>query len=123
MDRMPQTGQTPGARASRAGSPGGGAGNVPFAGGLISGNLGQQTSPQMGRVNGPITLNINSGGPPQEKPPGRGTPPGPQGPGGPAMTPQMPMINPQAMMDVYNAYFQALVTAVSEKKSIINGIY
>jgi hypothetical protein len=84
----------------------------------------------MGRVNGPITLNINSGGPPPEKPPGEGTPPGPQGPGGPGMGgpgmgmgPQMPAINPQAMMEVYNAYFQALVTAVSEKKSIINGIY
>jgi hypothetical protein len=105
-----------------------GGGNVPFAGGVMSGNLGQQTTPGMGRMNGPsggVTINVGSG-PPEEKPPGQPGQPGQAaaGPGGmPPMPPQQPMINPQAMMDVYNAYFASLIDAVKNGKSVIGGIY
>lgn len=122
---MDNTPQMAGARANRPGNPGTGAGNVPFAGGVMSGNLGQQSNPAMGRMNGPsggMTINVNSG-PPPEKPPGpEAAPGGPGGPGG-MMPPQQPMINPQAMMDVYNAYFKSLMDAVSQGKSVIGGIY
>lgn len=120
---MDSTPQMPGARANRAGNPGSGAGNVPFAGGVMSGKLGQQTNPSMGRMNGPsggLNINIQSG-PPPEKPPGAVPEPGGGGPmsGGPPA----PVINPQAMMDVYNAYFQSLMDAVSKGKTVIGGIY
>lgn len=123
---MDNTPQMAGARASRPGNPGSGSGNVPFAGGVMSGNLGQQNSPQMGRMNGPsgggMTINVNPAAPPPEKPPGpENAPGGPGGMGG--MMPPQQMINPQAMMDVYNSFFASLVQAVKEGKSVVGGIY
>lgn len=106
----------PGA-APNAPTPGRGAGNVPFAPGIMSGkNLGQQTNP--------TPLARNAGPPP---PPQRGTvppsaPPGPQmapggqppmgGPMGGMMGPQNPW--PQIYFQLLDVYLKALVDSTSK---------
>ena len=114
MDRTP-TAMTP--KAPGAATPGYGAGNVPFAPGVISGrNLGQQnTSAQTPHPQGGVTLNVNAGPPPEKGP---GLPPTPTGP----MQPQT-AISPEAYFKFLDAYMGALQEAVKSGKPLVGGIY
>lgn len=111
---MPQPMTMNGAKAPAAASPGSGTGNIPFAPGIMSGNLGQQhtSAPRAGEVAGSgMTLNINQ--PPAAKPPVPA----------PAPQPQAPAIDPAMMMQVYDQYFRALMESVENNQMLVDGIY
>ena len=113
MDRM-QT--MPGSRSPGPATPGSGSGNIPFAPGLMSGRtLGQQagTPPQTPHPQGGITLNVNSA--PEAKP--AAMPPTPS----PMQAP--PLLSPDTMLRVMDAYMNALLKSVEEGKPLIGGIY
>jgi hypothetical protein len=119
MDRT-NTLNSPAGAAPSAPQPGYGRGNVPFAPGIMSGNLGQQTNPQqLARATAPQRQMAQPGMPPSAAPPGQGTPPGgPPGMGGMAG----PVINPQVMIEFLNAYMNALMQAV-QKQDTNFGLY
>ncbi len=112
-----------GAKAPGPSSPGGGSGNVPFAPGLMSGrNLGQQTNPtplaRSSGGGGGLTVNLNTQGPPPERP--TTTPAGPM----PQQQPQQSQtLTPQFYMQVLDAYMNALLESTKSGKPLIGGIY
>lgn len=107
-----------GGRANPAGSPGMGSGNVPFAPGVMSGNLGGGQPPLARQTAGPTVINIGQQGPPPEQAPGQVPQAGPQAP------PQAAMAGPQMaelFINFLNAYMQALMNDTG--KPIVGGIY
>lgn len=106
----------PGARANPAGSPGMGSGNVPFAPGIMSGNLGGAGQAPLARqMSGPTVINIG-GQAPSAQPPGQVPEPAPPSPAAMA-GPQMA----QFYAEFLQAYMQAMIADVS--KPIVGGIY
>jgi hypothetical protein len=99
------TPQMNGAKAPSAGRPGQGRGNVPFAPGVMSGNLGQQTNqaPLARQVGGARVMN------PQKGPPGPAQPQS-GGPGGAAPPPpgNGSIIDPMFYMKLLDDYMRAL---------------
>lgn len=119
---MPQfVANAPGAKAPGASRPGMGAGNVPFAPGVMSGNLGQQTNtqPLARQVNQPQVAPAQA--PPASQPPGQVPPAGPQG-GGP-MGPSPQPINPMFYINFLNMFWSKLQESVQNGEPIIGGYY
>ena len=110
---MDQTRMAPGAKAPAAGRPGSGVGNVPFAKGIMSGNLGtNQPAPLARQSPGNRVMNSQTSGPP---PPAQNGQPGAVPPGGPAAPPGGTMtINPEVYMQMMDAYFQAIMEAAEQ---------
>ena len=108
----------PGA-APNAPRPGSGAGNVPFAPGVMSGNLGQSANPvPLARQSGPPAP-PQTGSAPSPAPPGQ--------PGMPGMPPMpAPMMQPQNPWPIiWSQLLDAYLTALMEstKKPMIGGMY
>lgn len=114
---MERTPSMAGARANPAGNPGMGSGNVPFAPGVMSGNLGTNSPAPLARqMTGSTVINIGGQGEaPSANPPGQVPQPAPQQPSmaGPMMA--------QFFAEFLQAYMASLLRDVS--KPIVGGIY
>lgn len=114
------TANAPGsAKAPGSSQAGTGAGNVPFAPGMMSGNFGQQTNQQ------PLARQVAqpqvapASGPPAPQPPGQVPQPGQQDPGG--MGQQVQPVNPMFYMNFLNMFFGKLLESVQSGQPIIGG--
>lgn len=114
---MDQTRTLSGSGAPPAGKPGMGAGNVPFAPGVMSGQLGQATNPQqLARATAPQPGSAMPGSPPSPSGPGQ-----PPAPGGGPMGGGI--INPQVYFQVMNAWMESLIKATESPGNTTFGIY
>lgn len=112
------TANAPGsAKAPSAGQPGMGAGNVPHAPGMMSGNFGQQTNQQPMARQVPQPQVAPASAPPAPQPPGQVPQPGVQ----PGMMGQVQPINPQFYVSFLNMFFSKLQESVQTGQPIFGG--
>lgn len=111
-----QTPNMAGARANPAGNPGMGSGNVPFAPGVMSGQLGNTSpSPLARQMSGPTVINIGGGETPSPNQPGQvpQAQPQPSAMAGPQMA--------EMYVQFLDAYMKALLADTG--KPIVGGVY
>ena len=119
MERSGQSGmlgQMAGAGAPRAPQPGRGTGNIPYAGGMMSGQFGKPTAqapPQPQTPAPPAAQAPPPGGSPS---PG-GAPPAPMG-GSPMGPGASPFLQPEYLFQVYAAIMQALTSTAESDWSV-----
>jgi hypothetical protein len=113
MDRQGLN-QLPGGGAPRAGQPGMGVGNIPYAKGMMSGNFGQKNAPAA-RPDARGFSQIEpepAPSPPSQARPGGGMPTPPPGSGmAGMMAGQTPFLQPQFLFDIYAIIMSSFLQA------------
>lgn len=106
--------QMPGAKAPSAAQPGRGIGNIPYAGGMASGQFGARLAAIQPRRDEPMPA-AGAPIPPPQPPPSGGPPSPPAAPPGPMAPPQSPYLNPMFYFNVMGSYLEALHKAASSE--------